>query len=262
MVGLGGAMGVAEAARGRREPEPQERSSGAGVPDPSRGWQRIAWSVDTDDPAVALTFDDGPDPRFTPRVLDLLERYGIKATFMAMGYNAVGHPTLLKEVVAAGHEVGGHGWVHLNLAEATVPQLRREVEHAIARIEDIAQVNVRTYRPPYGRFSEDAVKLLGHNDRDLIIWSLTRGDLSWRSPAKIERHVVGRAGAGDIILMHDGLGRATFAPDSPEAEVLHERRSIEIEALPKILEGVQDRGLRFATVSRLMRKMRSPGEHA
>src|SRR5947208_2629791 len=79
---------------------------------------RVIWSVPTSLPLVAVTFDDGPDPRFTPRVLDALEAAGANATFNVMGHNAVTHAPLLRRAVASGHEIGNHTWTHDDLALA------------------------------------------------------------------------------------------------------------------------------------------------
>lgn len=222
------------------------------VESPRSGAQRIFWSVDTKKPVAAVTFDDGPDPQFTPRILEVLDAYGVKATFMVMGHAASQHQSLLHEVVAAGHEIGGHGWKHLNLAEATVEEVRREVEHGTKVIEDVAGLELRVFRPPYGRFSEAAVKLLAPSPRDLVIWSVTRGELRWKDPALVANHVINSTGPGDIIDLHDGIGRGTFSPDAPFAERLRDRRRIEIDALPRMLDGLLEGGLKLRTVSDLL----------
>src|SRR5688500_13631103 len=86
------------------------------VDDPRAGLQRIIRTIETDRPLAALTFDDGPHPALTPQILDLLQRRGIRATFMAVGHAALQHTDLLANVVAAGHELGHHSWRHINLA--------------------------------------------------------------------------------------------------------------------------------------------------
>jgi peptidoglycan-N-acetylglucosamine deacetylase len=219
---------------------------------PTRGEQRIIWSVETESPVAALTFDDGPDPEFTPRILDILDRYGVKATFMMMGYNADVHPELVREVVAAGHEVGSHGWRHFNLAETTYAETRREIESGIRLVEERAGAQVRVFRPPYGRFGEAAVRLLGVKGFDLVLWSVTRGRLAWRAPEKVASHVVGALGPGHIVDLHDGIGRGTFNRGARFAERLRQRRHVEVAALPQILEGAAGRGAHFVTISDLI----------
>jgi peptidoglycan/xylan/chitin deacetylase (PgdA/CDA1 family) len=222
------------------------------VETPTGGLQRIVWSVDTDKPIVALTFDDGPDPEFTPRILNVLDRYQTKATFMVMGHNAVEHPWLLRDVVRAGHEIGAHGWKHLNLAEASVEEVRNEIELGTRVIEEGAGVPVRVFRPPYGRLGEPALRLLAKSRRDIVIWSVTRGKLAWRDAEQIASHVVGSLRPGDIVDLHDGIGRGTFNRNLPVAKRLRDRREVELEGLPEILERTLARGLRFASTSDLI----------
>lgn len=254
LFGIGTVSGVAGAGitRSRSDAEPAAAEVDAALELETSGLQRVVWSVDTDEPKVALTFDDGPDPEFTPRILDVLHRYGVKATFMAMGYNAVQHPDLLARVAAEGHEIGGHGWRHISLAQASVEQTVAEIERGNRAIEERAGVPVKVFRPPYGRFNEAAVRLLADSRRDLIIWSVTRGNLAWRQPERIAQHVVGSLGPGDIIDLHDGIGRGTFYRDGENAARLRRRRNVEIDALPGIVEGAQARGFSFETVSDLV----------
>jgi peptidoglycan/xylan/chitin deacetylase (PgdA/CDA1 family) len=232
---------------------PPARPPAEEAPNPTwRGSERVVWSVDTDELIASISFDDGPDPEFTPRIIAILERFQVKATFMVMGYNAVRNPGLLKEILDAGHEVGGHGWSHRNLAETSRNETRYEIEHGNGVIEDLTGVPVRVFRPPYGRFGEEAVRVLARSSPDLIVWSITRGLLSWRDPRYISSHVIGALGPGDIVDLHDGIGRGTFAPRGMPAQRIRRRREDEVRALPRILEGAQERGLRLVRISDLM----------
>jgi len=260
-LGIGAGAGAVAgrelvAAQGARDTPRQSAPGGPPpkeTPNPTwRGSKRIVWSVDTDEPIASLSFDDGPDPEFTPRILELLDRFQVKATFMVMGYNAVRNPGLLREVVDAGHEVGGHGWSHLNLTETSLAVTRYEIEHGNEVIEDQTGVPVRVFRPPYGRFGQEAVRVLARSRPDLIVWSVTRGLLSWRDPRHISSHVLGAMGPGDIVDLHDGIGRGTFSPRSARAQRIRRRREDEVQALDRILEGAQERGLRLVTISDLM----------
>lgn len=244
---LGGMAGARFPGRRQAQGEPDDE-----VEAPTSGMQRIIWSVDTTTPVAALTFDDGPEPEFTRQVLELLDHYDAKATFMVMGYNAVQHPDVLREIVAAGHEIGSHGWSHLNLAKSTVGQVRYEIEVGSRIVGDRVGVPVRFFRPPHGRLTEAAIRLLALGGHDIVLWSLSRGNLAWRSSDRVVSHVLDRIGSGDIVLLHDGLGRATFHRGTEFAERLHRRRATEMEALPRILEGIRARGLRPATLSELM----------
>jgi peptidoglycan-N-acetylglucosamine deacetylase len=258
-LGLGAAgtaAGAELALSGRSEEAPRPRArriEPAEETNPtSRGLQRVIWSVDTAEPIASLTFDDGPDPEFTPRILETLDRFGAKATFMVMGYNAVRYPELLRGIVEAGHEVGGHGWRHRNLTETSAAETRTEIEYGNRVIEDRTGLPIRVFRPPYGRFGQEVVSILARGRPDLVVWSVTRGMLSWRDPKHISSHVLGALGPGDIVDLHDGIGRGTFSPRSASARRIRRRREDEVRALPGILEGATARGLRLATLSDLI----------
>jgi peptidoglycan-N-acetylglucosamine deacetylase len=231
---------------------PDEEDIDEEVEDPQSGLQRLIWSVQTDQPLAALTFDDGPHPRLTPPILETLDRYGIKATFMAMGYAAQRYPRLMDEVVAAGHEVGHHTWRHKNLADTNVKVTRDEIDLGVRLVEEAAGTRVRLFRPPRGRLSEAAVRLVAKHRHDIVLWSVTRGPLGERSPRRVADHLVNSVNGGDIIDLHDGIGRGTFNRGEDFAEELMDRRLTEVEALPRFIEGLADRGVRLGTVSDLM----------
>jgi peptidoglycan/xylan/chitin deacetylase (PgdA/CDA1 family) len=252
LLGLGAAGSLAGTglarSRDTRAPEVEEI-----VPFPRSGSRRVVWSVETTEPFASLTFDDGPDPSYTPRILEILDHYKVKATFMVMGYNAVKHAGITKDMLDAGHEIGGHGWKHLNLTKATVAETRQEILHGTKMIESITGQPLTVFRPPYGRFSEEAMQLLGHAKQDLVIWSVTRGDLGWKDPRQIASHVARSLEPGGIVDLHDGLGRGTFNPDADFTERIRVRRETEIAALPQMIEQIRERGLRLKTVSDVLR---------
>jgi peptidoglycan-N-acetylglucosamine deacetylase len=249
---LGNVAGMAAASQERdrvslQHARPFEHVEGAGS-----GVRRIVWSVDTDRRLCALTFDDGPDPEFTPRILEILAHHNVKATFMAMGYNAVQHTGLLREVVAAGHEIGNHTWSHLNLAHTSPNKTQTEIERGAGAIEERTGVPIRFFRPPYGRLSEAVVRILAPMGHHVLQYSQTRGGPSKRSVPEVTSHVSEVLGPGDILLLHDGIGRGTFKRDADFAQRLRHRRNVELKALPRILERVTARGLHLGTVSELM----------
>jgi peptidoglycan/xylan/chitin deacetylase (PgdA/CDA1 family) len=220
--------------------------------DPAGGWAEVIWSVPTNQPVAALTFDDGPDPEFTPRILDILARHDVQATFLAMGHNAQEHPGLLRQVRDAGHEIGHHSWRHLNMAHIGVGETREEFGLGMMAVAQATGTAMRWFRPPRGRMSETVVKLAVEHGQSILQWSVNRGPLDERTPGRIADHIVGEVGPGDIVLLHDGIGRGTFKPGSPEADELRGRRSSEVEALPEIIQRVRAGGIQLATVSALM----------
>jgi peptidoglycan-N-acetylglucosamine deacetylase len=249
-----GAGGADRAGRSEARAAAESRQSSEGeeeVADPRRGMQEIIWSVTTGAPAAALTFDDGPHPYLTPPILDVLDRYDVKATFMAMGYAAEQHPDLIAEVVARGHEIGNHTWSHLHISKTNPTTTRREIERGTHVLEDIAGRPVTLFRPPQGRLSEDVVRLVTELQQDIVLWSVTRGRKRWEAPAEVADHVAQETGPGDIVDLHDGIGRGTFAPGTELADTLMSRRQTEVQALPSMIEQILEQGLQLRTVSEL-----------
>jgi peptidoglycan/xylan/chitin deacetylase (PgdA/CDA1 family) len=217
------------------------------------GTARAIWSVRTSAPLVALTFDDGPDPEFTPRILKALERAGVHATFNVMGWNALHHADLLREIVNRGHEVGNHTWTHRNLAHQNSAQARNEIQMCGSAIEQVTAHPIRFFRPPRGVMTGNALALSAELGYDLLLWSTTRGpDPGPGTPAEVADHVVKTVSAGDVLCLHDGVGRATFDRHSTFGRHLVARREAEVRALPDILSRLPDRGLRFVTASVLL----------
>jgi peptidoglycan/xylan/chitin deacetylase (PgdA/CDA1 family) len=221
------------------------------VADPRRGIQEIIWSVTTGAPLTALTFDDGPHPALTPRILDVLDLYQVKATFMMMGHAAERHPDIVHEVVARGHEIGNHTWRHMHITKTSAETARHEIERGTQIIEDVAGVPVRLFRPPQGRLSEAVVRLVTQMRQDIVLWSVTRGRKAWRTPEAVSNYIAREAGPGDIVDLHDGIGRGLFAPGSDLADTLMRRRQVEVDALPMVIEQLQGRGMHLGTVSAL-----------
>lgn len=222
-------------------------------PRPALGIRRVIWSVPTDEPLVALTFDDGPDPEFTPKILALLEKYSMRATFNVMGYNALKHPALLKAAVAGGHEIGNHTWSHRDLAYESYPNTMRQLQAGKSAIEDVIEAPIRFLRPPRGELTGAAARAAAQLDYDILLWSSTRGPGGVSTPATVASFVVGHAQPGDILGMHDGIGRGTFNPHGASARFLRSRRQVEVEALPAIFEGVRAKGITFTTASELLK---------
>ena len=233
-------------------PGPSEDHDDDEVRNPKSGGQRVVWSVVTEQPIAALTFDDGPHPSLTPRILDILDRFRVPASFMMMGHSAEVHPSLVAEVIAAGHDIGNHSWRHLNLARTSSSETRREIEIGAEKIEAASGRAVEMFRPPRGRLNEAALRILAPLRQDIVLWSVTRGPLDWRSPRRVAAHVIDAVGPGDIIDFHDGIGRGTFAPDTPGGQELMERRLVEVAALPRILEGIAAKGIRLVRLSELL----------
>jgi len=221
--------------------------------DPERlGAHRVIWSLTTTQPLVAVTFDDGPTPEFTPRILDALAAAGATATFNVMGYNAVEHPDLLRQVVAAGHEIGNHTWTHLDQSQLTPTQTREEIVRCAQAVEDIVGRPITGFRPPRGELTGAALRICAELGYEVRLWSCTRGPGNSEDPREVARYVGGTPLAGDVLGLHDGIGRGTFSPRAAFAISLSARREVEVRALPEALSRLSERGLSIVSVDRML----------
>lgn len=182
---------------------------------------------------VALTFDDGPHPAGTPAVLAELERHGLLATFYVVAARARRHPAELRQVVAAGHELGLHGGPHLPHALLPPLVLERMLAAARAEIEDLGGTDVQSVRAPFGAASLATLRYAATAGLPLVSWSRWGRDWEPRAaPDAIARRVAGGVEAGDILLLHDS--DAYSAPGSWQRTVA---------ALPEIARRIRDAGL-------------------
>ena len=192
--------------------------------------------------AVCLTFDDGPNPRSTLRLLEMLDRYKIKATFFCVGTHAQRHPEIARRLVEAGHEIANHSMSHCNLLAASPWRLWTEVDSAQRALQAICNVPITLFRAPYGRFRWDLRRF--RNDLRFIKWDVGP---AWddTDPGRIAQYILARTRAGSIIILHDGLAKVDRSLSDAAGEAA-------IHTLPLIVPSLQARGLRFATVSEVL----------
>jgi len=181
-----------------------------------------------DGAGVALTFDDGPDPTCTPRILDALSARGAVATFFLIGANAQRSPDLVRRIVAEGHAVGSHSYRHAHLRHLSARDAQREIVDGRDAIEDIVQRSVPLFRPPYGQLSTTVARFLRAGDWTTWHWSISSWD--WRDDASLVRRSVASAGPGDVVLLHD-THEVTVAT-LPRVLDDFERRHVPFVALP------------------------------
>ncbi|TDQ34231.1 polysaccharide deacetylase family protein [Aureibacillus halotolerans] len=166
---------------------------------------------------IALTFDDGPDPRYTPHLLDILKEAGVHATFFVIGSNAQEHPDLIKRMVSEGHTVGNHTFSHPNISRLSYDQLINEMEATDNIIFQLTGQKPLFMRPPFGLLPPSHVAMLQSVNKKVILWSVDTED--WRGiPAGDILHKV-RDGIrpGAIVLMHDGGSRKQDLSQTPVA---------------------------------------------
>jgi peptidoglycan/xylan/chitin deacetylase (PgdA/CDA1 family) len=193
---------------------------------------------------VALTFDDGPDPRFTPAVLDALAAYGFRATFFAVGRNLVAYPDLAARIVREGHHVANHTFDHLWLDRLDEASLTRELVGGRAAAARFDLGGSRFVRPPRGWTSRGVARRTSQLGQQTVFWSACVESALRDGPDAGER-VGDRLRPGDVLLAHDG-GRIT----GPNAQDLD--RSATVAALPALFETLRRRGVNGVPVQELV----------
>ncbi|BFU44691.1 polysaccharide deacetylase family protein [Krasilnikovia sp. MM14-A1004] len=205
---------------------------------------RVRYFVETTEPVVAFTFDDGPGPNYTPMVLDILEREGVPATFFMVGRQLTEHADLVRGRLSR-HEVGNHSWGHEDLATLDLAGVRANLARTHDTIRDITGQVPTLLRPPFGHVGGStllAANAMGYTD--VVLWSYAMHELRYRddTPGQV-RDVVDNVRPGAIILAHD-LG--------------DERRLVTIRGLSAMIAGLRARGFRFVTVSQLLAGAATP----
>jgi peptidoglycan/xylan/chitin deacetylase (PgdA/CDA1 family) len=161
-------------------------------------------SLPSDAPSVALTFDDGPHPEWTPRVLDALAARGARATFFVIGERAERNPALVRRIAAEGHAVGHHSWTHSEPATTTARALLDETRRTRALVEELTGRPAPLFRPPHGKLT--AAKLLGvwRQRNAVVLWNRDPKDFQLGHAAALIAALADRPlVAGDILLLHD-----------------------------------------------------------
>jgi peptidoglycan/xylan/chitin deacetylase (PgdA/CDA1 family) len=199
---------------------------------------RIVPRVETPQPLVALTFDDGPTREGTAEVLRILGERGVRATFFVTGGELERNPDAARDLVAAGHELGNHSYSHERMVFVTPSYVRREVERTDELIRAAGYAGPIHFRPPYGKKLLALPLYLSRHDRKTITWDVEPDSelAADADAAAIARHVLNRTRPGSIILLH----------------VMYPSRAETMKAVPLIVEGLAREGYRFVTVSELL----------
>lgn len=191
-------------------------------------------SCNVESSTVAMTFDDGPHPKLTPKLLDLLKERGIKATFFVIGKNVSEFPDIAKRIVDEGHEIANHSWSHPQLTKLSPTAFAAEIAQTNDAIEKATGIRPVVMRPPYGAINPTLTKRLNEEyGLSVIIWSVDPLDWKIRNSDHVSGHIIKNAAPGAIILAHD----------------IH---ASTIDAMPATLDALQSKGYKFATVSELI----------
>lgn len=199
----------------------------------------IVWEVPTKSKVIALTFDDGPDPRYTTQIAELLKEYDAKATFFVVGSRVKAHPQVVRQLLEQQHELANHTYTHPDLRSISPSKLQEEVMATQEEIYKHTGMRPHLFRPPGGVYNESLVQVAKDAGFLVVMWSWHQDTRDWSDPGvkKITNKVLNNARNGDIVLFHDYGGN----------------RKQTVDALREIMPELQKRGYLFVTVSELMK---------
>ena len=190
---------------------------------------------------LALTYDDGPNDPYTWRMMEVLDRHRVKATFFLIGRYVEQKPEIARALVAAGHAIGSHTWSHPNLIFQQVPELRRQLVQTRQIILDATGVAPQLFRPPFGGRRPATLRTVRAFGQQTVMWNVTCYD--WKAPSadEIVAHAERQIRGGDVILLHDG-SHVRMGAD----------RSRSVEASDRLLDRYLGEGFEFVTIPEMM----------
>jgi polysaccharide deacetylase family sporulation protein PdaB len=193
----------------------------------------IIWAGSKNNRNIALTFDDGPNAKYTPQILKILEQNNIRATFFLIGQHAQKYPELVKQIKLAGHEIGNHTYSHVRLTKVPSVKIKQELEKTRDIVLGITGENTYLFRPPWGIFDNRSLAELAMRKFDAVLWSVDSRDWSRPGVAVIKKNVLSTVRNGSIILCHDDHDQI-------------------VAALPDMIKSLKEHGYQFVTVPELM----------
>lgn len=194
------------------------------------------WKGDPSSQKVALTFDDGPKPGESNRILNILDKYGVRATFFVIGKKTHEHPDLIYRIHTSGHDLANHSYTHTNLTTLPYNEILSELSETSKILEKTTKTPIRYFRPPGGKYNKEVLKGVKALNLQMIMWDVNSGDYATRLSKEhdpIDKSVLEHTTGGSIILLHNG-GEKT------------------IRALPKIITGLQQRGYQLVPLRELL----------
>ena len=205
------------------------------------GAEPVIWAGESTKHAVALTFDDGPSPLFTPKILALLKQYQAHATFFVLGRKVEKYPGLVQAELQAGHEVGNHSFSHPYLTESSQFTREKELERTDMALDLLGcPKKGRLIRPPFSAFDDRLTTYIAHKQQHLALWSIDSGDWQGLGSEAIVKNVLTRVKNGSIVIFHD-------SDEKDRAD-----RTPMVEALKVILPALKAEGYELVTVSELV----------
>jgi peptidoglycan-N-acetylglucosamine deacetylase len=197
-LGVAAGAGLAAGAYAYASQWPNSRIFGTAITAPARPGE------------LALTFDDGPNAMWTPRLLDILAKHEARVTFFLMGSRAAAQPELVRRIAAAGHAIGNHSWSHPNLARTRASRVREELRQTSEILQQIVGAQVKFFRPPFGARRPVVFRIARELGLELVLWNAMTCD--WSEPSadciakELMRKIDGleRRGSAANIVLHDG----------------------------------------------------------
>lgn len=192
---------------------------------------------------LALTLDDGPNDPHTQRLLEVLSKHKVRATFFLIGRYVQQRPDIVRELAQAGHVIGNHTFTHPLLIFKSTSELKAQLEDCHRALDDAAGEHSNLFRPPFGGRRPAVMRIARHMGLEPIMWNVTGYDWNAPSAEHIERKVTNRVRGGNVILLHDG-GHRNFGAD----------RSFTITATDRLISRYKDEGYEFVTIPDMMMK--------
>lgn len=207
------------------------------MPEIGMAYSGVTYQLMGKEKIVALTFDDGPHPIYTPQILDILDQYQAKATFFMIGNRMEQYPDIVREVSARGHLIANHTYTHpYNLRTLSPEKLKWEVDQCQQNMQTIAGQNTYLFRPPRGILNQEIIKIVQDKGYTIVLWGICTFNRKAPTPEMMANRVIKQAHPGQIVLLHDG--RTDF-------------RWKDVVATRLIVASLSRQGYRFVTLEEL-----------
>jgi peptidoglycan/xylan/chitin deacetylase (PgdA/CDA1 family) len=216
-------------------------------------WGQTVVAGPADEREVALTFDDGPNPPYTDRILDVLREEHVRATFFVVGRAVAADPATARRIVREGHAIGNHTWDHPHMLVLSRPAMRAELRRTDDAIFKAAGVHTRLMRPPFGARDFAVIDEAKAEGYQVVMWSVPLPK-DWELPgdATIAARVVDNVRDGSIIVLHDGNRGLSCGPRPPAQPPSVCDRGQDVAATRRIVDTLRARGFRFVTIPELL----------
>jgi peptidoglycan/xylan/chitin deacetylase (PgdA/CDA1 family) len=198
---------------------------------------KLYWAGSSQDKKIALTFDDGPEEHWTPKILEILKEKNIKATFFVIGEQVQRFPNMLRKIDAEGHIIGNHTYDHADLVKLDTGAVAREIEECASIIKNTIGKTPRLVRPPFGFHNENVDSVIYAKNEVIILWSVDTQDWQGVDSATVKNKVLPKMKNGFIVLQHDGV---------------NPRLGGSVEALPDMIDNLKSQGYTFVTIPELL----------